>query len=150
MRQNFFLHLLFENFYLSGSSVMYSEMTLGIPLNKMYVLPSLWPSQANEMEKEGIMLVLSILWPNKCCIGNNQPIQWSLFCLTIDSIFPSFAMMHCTVIILRANWAPNLYWSSSIIILLMEHEETGWLALNQSFSLSLMINVSFIHSKNIS
>lgn len=150
MSQDIFLHLLFENFYLSGSSVMYLEMTLGIPLNKIYVLPSLWPNQANEMEKGRIVLMLSILWPNKCCIGNNQPIQWSLFCLAIDSIFSSFPMMHGTVVILRDNWTPNLYWISSITILLMEHEETGWLALKQSFSLNLMINVSFTHSKNMS
>lgn len=150
MSQDIFLHLLFENFYLSGSSVMYLEMTLGIPLNKIYVLPSLWPNQANEMEKGGMVLMLSILWPNKCCIGNNRPIQWSLFCLAIDSIFSSFPMMHGTVVILRDNWTPNLYWISSITILLMEHEETGWLALKQSFSLNLMINVSFTHSKNMS
>lgn len=102
------------------------------------------------MEKEGMVLMLSILWPNKCCIGNNRPIQWSLFCLAIDSIFSSFPMMHGTVVILRDNWTPNLYWISSITILLMEHEETGWLALKQSFSLNLMINVSFTHSKNMS
>lgn len=46
--------------------------------------------QANGLEKEGTALMLPALWPNKCCIGNNQPVQLSLFCLATGGIFFSW------------------------------------------------------------